>query len=200
MLDATDKNILLLASYVACKNDLRLYLYRSGKLYDWQKLVLNNHSEILPDLYCLTGCNTVSGLFGHSKTAIFDCWWRNLTLLEPLKDLGSSLEISLRLLASLELLVRKINYNDIASTSPQEAIMKNWNTQKKSSERLPPDPETLRYHCLHANFQCYMLESYRSEEGPPSLTPEWKRGSDGTFQPIMFTEKAMFGHALYLKL
>lgn len=191
VLDVADTDVLVLASYVSCKKDLPLYLHKNGKLYDCQKLGPKAQSAMLPALHCITGCDTVSGCFGHSKKAIFDCGMRNMKLFESLKDLGSSLELSPRLIASLKVFIIRLVYNDITSSSSQQAIKKKWSAQKnKSLERLPPDPETFKYHCLRANLQCYMMKSYDSEGGSPSpLTHGWKKGYDGTIQPIMYIHR-----------
>ena len=64
----------------------------------YQGLSLNvlseNQVQTMLSVYCLTGCDTTSGMFGKGKKTVFNQWMQNSEEYTTLQHLGRALELS----------------------------------------------------------------------------------------------------------
>ena len=64
--------------------------------------------------------------------------------------------------------------------------------KRKSTERIPPDEDSLAQHCRRANYQCYIWRHFHEAEPPLSpLSHGWKFSSTGLLEPVLSTLQAI---------
>ena len=67
VVDAEDTDVAVIASYASFKFEKELLLYRKKKILLCKQLCLEDMSSVIISLHALTGTDTVSGFYGHSK-------------------------------------------------------------------------------------------------------------------------------------
>ena len=65
--DPEDTDVAVIASYASFKFEKELLLYRKKKILLCKQLCLEDMSSVIISLHALTGTDTVSGFYGHSK-------------------------------------------------------------------------------------------------------------------------------------
>ena len=114
--------------------------------------VLIEVAPIIIQLHVLTGCDSVSGFLGYGKSSVYPKSANIEEIKELLANLGSSQDVDSLLNSSMEKFVIKFIYNGSKSKSLAECRALKWKQmKKKSSSRLPPDPESFHLHVKRAN-------------------------------------------------
>ena len=67
VVDAEDTDVAVITSYASFKFEKELLLYRKKKILLCKQLCLEDMSSVIISLHALTGTDTVSGFYGHSK-------------------------------------------------------------------------------------------------------------------------------------
>ena len=69
----------------------------------------------------------------------------------------------------LEKFTIKFIYNDKHSKRLAEARALKWKImKKKSTQRLPPDPDSFNLRAQRVNYQSYIFTNYMVKDAPPS--------------------------------
>ncbi len=97
---------------------------------------------------------------------------------EQLSKCGNSLDIEEEAIEELFELTRLVIYGDKMSTTMGTARAAKWKAlKKKSFIRLPPDVDSLRQHCLRANYLAYLVHHPALKDHPPPLGHGWELAS-----------------------
>ncbi|KAG1683504.1 hypothetical protein GQR58_009959 [Nymphon striatum] len=112
---------------------------------------------ILP-FHAITGCDTVSYLFGHSKKAAWEVFLTDNTLLSCL-GIG---ELTPRVLKDAETFICKV-YSVHRITSCDKARVTLF-CKCKSQESLPPTSDSVTYHIQRAHYQSMIWRQATSQQ------------------------------------
>ncbi|KAG0720810.1 hypothetical protein GWK47_047693 [Chionoecetes opilio] len=86
---------------------------------------------------------------------------------------------------------RHVIYGDHKSKTMAEARAKKWKSmQNKSFLRLPPDADSLRQHCLRANYLAYLVRQPSSKHHPALIGHGWEL-VDGRCRPVRHTQPVL---------
>ena len=174
VIDAEDTDVVAIAAAVAHNLDVPLFLYRDGKLFDCNAMCSVEVCDIIIQLHVFTGCDSVSGFFGHGKSSVYPKPSNIEEVKQLLASLGSSKEINNALVKSIEKFVIKFVYNDNKSESLAECRALKWEQmKKKTTGRLPPDPDSFELHVKRANFQCYIFRHYMGKRCSTNTVFTW---------------------------
>ncbi|KAG1713911.1 Lactosylceramide 1,3-N-acetyl-beta-D-glucosaminyltransferase [Nymphon striatum] len=124
---------------------------------------------ILP-FHAITGCDTVSYLFGHSKKAAWEVFLTDNTLLSCL-GIG---ELTPRVLKDAETFICKV-YSVHRITSCDKARVTLF-CKCKSQESLPPTSDAVTYHIQRAHYQSMIWRQATSQQPhlPSATTLGWE--------------------------
>ena len=153
----------------------------------------NEVASIIIQLHILTGCDSVSGFFGHGKSSVYPKHANINEVKQLLANLGASQEVDSLLNSLIEKFVIKFIYNDSTSESLAECRAVKWKQmKKKTTSRLPPDPDSFHLHVKRANYQCYIFRHYMESSAPPiPYSYGWHINEQGLTIPTMFTKEAV---------
>ena len=103
----------------------------------------------------MTGCDTNSGFCGKGKKSVFDQVAKSYVARRQLSRCGESLDLEEEV---VEEFTRHVIYGDNKSSTMAEARAAKWKRMKnKPFIRRPPDADSLRQHCLLANYMAYLM-------------------------------------------
>ena len=83
---------------------------------------------------------------------MYDKVARSAEAWELLSKCGNSLDIEEEAIEELFKFTQTVIYNDKMSKTMGTGRAAKWKAMKKSFIRLPPDVDSLRQHCLRANY------------------------------------------------
>ena len=110
-------------------------------------------ADCIVQLHCFTGCDANSGIYGKSKSSVYDKVAKSPVARRQLSHCGDTLDLGEKVEEELFKFTRHVIYGDKNSRTMAEARAAKWKTMKsKSFIRLPPDPDSLHQHCLCANY------------------------------------------------
>ena len=116
-------------------------------------LVTEEMADCIVQLHCFTGCDANSGIYGKSKSSVYDKVAKSPVARRQLSHCGDTLDLGEKVEEELFKFTRHVIYGDKNSRTMAEARAVKWKTMKsKSFIRLPPDPDSLHQHCLCANY------------------------------------------------
>ncbi len=125
--------------------------------------------SVLVQLHAFTGADAISGFFGHGKVSVLENEKKTPEFASFISDLGLQVELCPDVMEKLKKFTIKCFYHDISSHSLAEARPSKWLSMKrKSTERLPPDEDSLAQHCRIANNKCCIWKHYHEAEPAPS--------------------------------
>ena len=82
-------------------------------------------------------------------------------------------------------------YGDIRSISMAEARAVKWKSMKKKFFiHLPPDKDSLRQHCLRANYLAYLVRHHSLKNHPSPLRHGWEL-VNGRCRPVRHTRPSL---------
>ena len=96
----------------------------------------------------------MSGFFGRGKKSVIKNVRKNIDeAKELLENFGKSLTMTEDCFKSVILFVIRFIYNDRKSSSLAESRYLSWKRMKmKSTQRLPPDEDSLRWHIMRSSY------------------------------------------------
>ena len=95
-----------------------------------------------------------SGFYGMRKKSVYDLVAKSPLVRWQLSPCGEDFDLE------EEVVTRHVIYGDNKSSTIAEARAAKWKRMKnKSFIRLPPDANSLRQHCLRANYLAYLLRN-----------------------------------------
>ena len=111
---------------------------------------------------CVTGCDANSGFYGKGKKSACDQVVKSSVARRQLSRCGESLDLEKEVVEQLFEFTRHVFYDDNKTSTIAEVRVVKWKRMKnKSFIRLPPDTDSLRQHCLRANY----LQQYQGKMG-----------------------------------
>ena len=112
-------------------------------------------TECIVQLHYITGCDANSGLV---KLSVYNKVAKSPMARRQLLHCGDSLDLKEVVLEDLFKFTRLVIYGDTESSTMSEARTAKWRMMKKKSFlRFPPDADSIRQHCLHANYLAYVV-------------------------------------------
>eukprot|EP00794_Sanderia_malayensis_P013328 gene13328-14703_t len=152
-------------------------------------MVEENVAQYLIQLHALSGCDSVSGFFGHGKKAIINSAAKAGTDIQRLQELGSSLTCDNELSKGVVKFILRYVYKEKEEAKIYFARAKKWNSmKKKDTARLTPDQDSLYLHIRHANYQALIFRSYANASAPASpFEHGWVRNDQGYLEPTTST-------------
>ncbi|KAJ3585747.1 hypothetical protein NHX12_014466 [Muraenolepis orangiensis] len=88
---------------------------------------------------------------------------------------GDSLDLEEEVVEELFKFTRHVIYGDKKSSTMAEARAAKWKRMKnRSFTRLPPDADSLRQHCLRANYLAYLVRHPSLKQHPSPLGHGWE--------------------------
>ena len=121
--------------------------------------------DCIVQLHCITGYDANSGFYGKSKSSVYDKVAKSPMARRQLSRCGDSLDLEEEVVEELFEFTRHVIYGDKKSSTMAEACAAKWKRMKnKSLFCLPPDPDSLRQHCLHANLP-YLVRRHSDMAG-----------------------------------
>lgn len=159
-----------------------------------RNLVPEEMADCIVPLHCLTGCDANSGFYGKGKLSVYDKEAKSAEAPEQLSKCGNSLDIEEEAIEKLFEFTRLVIYGDKMSRTMGTARAAKWKAMKKKSFiRLPPDVDSLRQHCLRANYLAYLLHHPSLKDHPSPLGHGWELAS-GRCHPVRHTRPALPTH------
>ncbi|KAI4791968.1 hypothetical protein KUCAC02_033695 [Chaenocephalus aceratus] len=151
-------------------------------------------ADCIVQLHCMTGCDANSGFYGKGKKSVYDQVAKSPVARQQLSRCGDNLALTEEVLEQLFAFTRSIIYGDNKSKTMAEARAAKWRTiKKKSFIRLPPDADSLRQHCLRANYLAYLVRHPSLKHHPSPIGHGWELVG-GCCRPVRHTRPALPMH------
>jgi hypothetical protein len=158
VIDAADTDAYVAAAVISHQLPGMLCIKRKQETILCHELVTDEMAECIVQLHSMTGCDANSGFYGKGKKSVFEQVAKSQTARQLLSRCGDNIEIEEEVLQELFQFTRHVIYGDKKSMNMAEARAAKWKTLKsKSFIRLPPDADSLRQHCLRANYLAYLV-------------------------------------------
>ena len=150
-------------------------------------------ASIIVQLHVLTGSDSTSGFFGRGKNAVVKNVLKNIEDAKLLlDDLGKSLTMPEAVYKKIILLVLRYVYNDKKSLNIAESRSLVWRRiKKKSTQRLPPDEDTLRGYIQRCNYVIFTNLHYNSPCAIESLSYHGWISQNGVYVPRRYQKPEM---------
>ena len=139
-------------------------------------------------IHVLTGADTTSGFFGRREKAVIKNVRKNIDeAKELLENFGKSSTMTKDCFKSVILFIVRSIYNDRKSLSLTELLCLSWKLmKKKSTQRLPPDEDSFRWHIMRSNSIIYTITNYMSSDIISSPSEHDWKVVDGKCFPICY--------------
>ena len=148
-------------------------------------------ANVVIPLHTMTGCDSNSGFYGHGKKPVYDKVSGDSEARDLLMRCGENLDIPEDVMCDMKSFVLKYVYGDKKSSSPGEARVFKWKSQKKKSFiGLPPDHDSLEIHCIRANYLAYIQRHFDMTHHPSPLGHGWQL-VDGRCRPVRYTQPSL---------
>ena len=153
------------------------------------KHISHQVSIMLPYVHALTGCDTTSYLYGVGKIRVFNKILKKPSVLSDLETLGQGSGLPVEY-SKIERFVKTVCFAGKENETLVETRERLYNKQKvKSSQSLPPDPDSLKQAILRANHQMYYWSRLNIPivRTIPLSDNGWMLNEDGGVVPVWFT-------------
>ena len=115
----------------------------------------------LPQFHSLTGCDTISDIFGISITCVFQRLLKDTSAAHLTENIGKSATVSEDITYHVMSFIQKYVYRGKTNEELVETRMIQYNTMKtKTTQTILPDPHSLKEHIKRANLQAYYWQHY----------------------------------------
>ena len=158
---ARDTDVLILMVYVYAKHHVKRnwYMkYAAGKYANIGKIVAHLGVVVslkLPHIHAITGCDTTSYFHGVGKMRVLNKCLKQPHLLSLLSNLGSSSGEPSRY-KDIERFINTVCYSGHIGETVVETRVRLYKRQKvKTSQSIPPDPDSMKQAILRINHQLY---------------------------------------------
>ena len=167
VIDAEDRDVVVISSYASFQFEKDLLLYRKKKFVMCKGLCPPEMSSVIIPLHSMTGADAVSGFYGRSKKAIYEKVRRSTEAQLLISNLGKHVVLSQPDIKKCSTFLVKSIYDDKSSHIIAEARAKMWRgTKNKTTLRLPPDEDSFIQHLLRANYQAKIWCEFGIPDGP----------------------------------
>lgn len=183
--------LLLLVAHVPHISSTNLYMmsgtatkrkyFNIGEIYE--NLPAGSVSALLP-FHALTGCDTTSFIYNHSKKAAWKVFLQHHKLLSSIGE-GELTEGKMKEVEKFVCKMYKLNH--IASVDEARVILF---LKKGKPDALPPTSDALLLHVRRAHYQTLVWKQAHCSEPnlPDPQTLGWKRIADNKLQPLLMTQ------------
>ena len=157
-------------------------------------LVTDEMASCIVQLQCMTGCDANSSFYGKGKKSVYDQVMNSPVAQRQLSRCGDSLDLDEEVAKDLFKFTRHVIYGDHKSKTMAEAHAKKWKSMKnKSFLSLPPDADSLRQHCLRANYLAYLVWHPSLKHHPSPIGHGWEL-VDSHCRTVRHTQPALPKH------
>lgn len=194
VIDAADTDAYVTAALISRQLPGILCIKRKQDIFLCRELVTDEMANCIVQLHCMTGCDANSGFYGKGKKSVYDRVAKSPVAQQQLSRCGDSLDLEEEVLEKLFQFTRHVIYGDKKSSTMAESRAVKWKAQKnRSFARLPPDEDSLRQHCLRANYLAYLARHPLKKHHPSPLGHGWEL-VDGHCRPVRHTRPALPTH------
>eukprot|EP00745_Piridium_sociabile_P040935 TRINITY_DN7979_c0_g1_i3.p1 TRINITY_DN7979_c0_g1~~TRINITY_DN7979_c0_g1_i3.p1 ORF type:complete len:449 (-),score=103.89 TRINITY_DN7979_c0_g1_i3:362-1708(-) len=194
VIDTADTDAYVAAAVISQQLPGMLCIKRKQELIFCRGLVADEMAGCIVQLHCMTGCDANSGFFGKGKKSVYDRVVKSPVSRQQLLRCGDSLHLEEEVLEDLFQFTRHAVYGDKKSGTMADARVAKWKALKKQYFiRLPPDGDSLRQHCLRANYLAYLVRHPSLEHHPSPLGHGWELVG-GRCRPVRHTRPALPMH------
>lgn len=191
VVSARDTDVLLLliahAPRIPCTNLWMMSGTAAKRKYYNIKSIYENlpsgSAEALLPFHALTGCDTTSFIYNHSKKSAWKIFLDHHELLSSIGE-GVLTEQKKKAVEKFICLMYKV---DIASVDKARVVLF---SKAGKPEALPPTSDALYLHTLRAHYQTLVWkQAHRSEPLlPDPVTMGWNRTDDNKLRPVLMTK------------
>ncbi|KAK1902008.1 U3 small nucleolar RNA-associated protein 10 [Dissostichus eleginoides] len=194
VIDATDTDVYVAAALISQQLPGMLCIKRKQETVRCCDMTTDMMADCIVQLHCMTGCDANSGFYGKGKKSVYDQVAKSPVARQQLSRCGDNLALTEEVLEQLFAFTRSIIYGDNKSKTMAEARAAKWRTiKKKSFIRLPPDADSLRQHCLRANYLAYLVRHPSLKHHPSPIGHGWELVG-GCCRPVRHTRPALPMH------
>ena len=194
VIDAADTDVYVAASVISRQLPGMLCIKRNKETVLCRGLLTEEMADCIVQIHCFTGCDANSGFYGKGKSSVYEKVAKSSLARQQLSRCGDSLHLEEEIEQELFAFTRQVIYGDKKSTTMAEARASKWKTMKrKSFIRLPPDADSLRQHCLRANYLAYLVRHPTLKHHPSPLGHGWELVG-GRCRPVRHTRPALPTH------
>ncbi|KAI4816806.1 hypothetical protein KUCAC02_009112 [Chaenocephalus aceratus] len=194
VIDATDTDVYVAAALISQQLPGMLCIKRKQETVRCCDMATDMMADCIVQLHCMTGCDANSGFYGKGKKSVYDQVAKSPVARQQLSRCGDNLALTEEVLEQLFAFTRSIIYGDNKSKTMAEARAAKWRTiKKKSFIRLPPDADSLRQHCLRANYLAYLVRHPSLKHHPSPIGHGWELVG-GCCRPVRHTRPALPMH------
>ena len=194
VIDAVDTDAYVAAAFISRQLPGILCIKRKQEMVLCRELVTDEMADCILQLHCMTGCDANSGFYGKGKKLVYDRVAKSPVAQQQLSRCGDSIDLEEEVLEELFQFTRHVIYSDKKSSTMAEARAVKWKTLKnKSFVRLPPDADSLRQHCLRANYLAYLVRHPSKKHHPLPLGHGWELVG-GHCRPVRHTQPGLPTH------
>ncbi len=191
VIDAADTDAYVSAAVISKQLPGMLLIKRKEGLVCCCDLVTDEMADCIVQLHCMTGCDANSGFYGKGKMSLYAKVAKSHVARRQLMRCGDDLAMNEEVIEELFQFTRDVVYGDKKSTSMAEARAVKWKSMKKKSFiSLPPDEDSLRQHCIRANYLAYLVRNHSLKNHPSPLGHGWELVG-GHCRPIRHTRPAL---------
>ncbi len=159
-------------------------------------------STYLPQLHAITGCDTTSFFYGVGKVKVLKKLNKDDKSLLFLNEIGKAEHLSQKGIADAIRFVQTILYNGkIDESLVQTRIRLYKGLKTKSSEALPPDPDSLTQAIIRVHLQSYYwLQCQELQMRDIDMENNgWYVDAEGRVLPVWFTGIRLFLYIAHTK-
>lgn len=194
VVDTADTDAYVAAAAISHQLPGMLYIKRKKEMVVCSGLVTDEMANCIVQLHCMTGCDANSGFYGKGKMSVYDQVAKSPVARRQLSRCGDSLDLEEEVVEDLFQFTRHVIYSDKESSTMAEARATKWKRMKnKSFVRLPPDADSLRQHCLRANYLAYLVRHPSLRHHPSPIGHGWELVG-GRCRPVRHTRPALPKH------
>ena len=194
VIDAADTDVYVAAAVISHQQPGVLCIKKKHDLISCNQLVPVEMSVCLVQFHCFTGCDGNSGFYGKGKKSLYQLVEKSPVAKRLLMHCGDSLNMAEDVIEDLFQFTRHIIYGDNKSTTMAESHAAKWKQMKnKTFLRLPPDADSLRQHCLRANYLSYLMRHPSLKNHPSPIGHGWQL-VDGHCRPVHHRNIALPRH------
>lgn len=175
VIDSADTDTYVAAAVISQQLPGMLFIKRKQETIICRGMVTDEMADCIVQLHCVTGCDANSSFHGKGKKSIYDKVEKSPVARWQLSRCGESLDLEEDVLEELFKFTRHVIYSDKTSNDVAEARATKWKTLKnKTFVRLPPDADSLRQHCIRANYLGYLVRHPSLKQHPSPLGHGWE--------------------------
>ena len=191
VVSARDTDVLLLliahATHISCTNLWMMSGTAAKRKYYNIKAIYKNlptgSADALLPFYAITGCDTTSFIYKHSKKSAWKIFLDHYKLPSSIGE-GVLTEQKKK---AVEKFICKMYKLDLASVDEARVVLF---SKAGKPEALPPTSDALPLHTLHAHYQSLVWKQAHCLEPllPDPETMGWKRTDDNKLRHVLMTQ------------